>query len=172
MPAFDANSFALGLFERHARPVRRYLYRLTRNPAVADDLAQEVFLRVVRSAAGYEAREREAAWVFRIAGNVLRDFQRRVSRPVEHVAAAVGTAPNQVLELDLDLALARLPPDECEALLLGEVVGLTYPEIAEATGVTVPAVRSRIYRARQALRAHLIPPAPALALPLRGHHDD
>ena len=79
-----------------------YLYRLTRNPAVAEDLAQEVFLRVVRSSAGYEAREREAPWVFRIAQNVLRDFQRRRVRSVEHpVAADAATAPDQVLGLDL-----------------------------------------------------------------------
>jgi RNA polymerase sigma-70 factor (ECF subfamily) len=166
-----AETLALGLFERHATAVRRFMFRLTRNRGAADDLTSEVFLRVVRSAATYEPREREAAWVFRIAHNVLRDFHRRRSHAVEDSSAVeIGTSPPQALSLDLQRGLDALPDDERVALLLGELAGLTYAEIATATASTVPAVRNRIYRARQFLRARLVPP-PAVPS-LRGSHGD
>jgi RNA polymerase sigma-70 factor (ECF subfamily) len=166
-----ADTLALGMFERHATAVRRLMFRLTRNRSAADDLTSEVFLRVVRSAGSYECRERESAWVFRIAHNVLRDFWRRGRRSVEDATPAeIGTAPLQAMSLDLQRGLDALPDDERIALLLGELAGLTYAEIATATESTVPAVRNRIYRARQFLRARLAPP-PAL-LSQRGSYDD
>ena len=172
-PAADTGAIAVRMFHRHGRAVRRFLLRLTRAPAVADDLAGEVFLRVVKASASYEPREREAAWVFRIAQNVLRDAGRRRSRSLEQaVEADAATPPGQVASLDLQRGLDALPEDERVALLLGEVGGLSYAEIADATASTVPAVRSRIYRARQALRARLLPPSRQTALPLRGSDDD
>lgn len=171
-PAAPA-AVALGLFERHGRAVRRFLFRLTCNPAAADDLAGEVFLRVVKASATYQPREREAAWVFRIAQNVLRDAHRRRRRSVEDAVAVDAAAPaGQVERLDLQRGLEALPEDERVALLLGEVGGLSYAEIAEATGATVPAVRSRIYRARQTLRARLLPPPREAAFTLRGSNED
>jgi RNA polymerase sigma-70 factor (ECF subfamily) len=164
---------AQGIFERHARAVRRYLYRSTGDAAVADDLTQEVFLRVLGAVARYDGRDREAAWVFRIAQNLLRDAHRRARRSVEHAVSADRATPAmQDVGVDLDRALARLPDEEREALLLGEVAGLTYAEIAGITAATVAAVRSRIYRARQSLRAELMPPAPLAGTVVRGHHDD
>jgi len=165
------DTLALGMFERHATAVRRFMFRLTRDRDAADDLTSEVFLRVVRSAGSYEFREREAGWVFRIAHNVLRDFRRRGSRSVEDSSSIeVGTSPLQALNLDLQRGLDALPEDERIALLLGELAGLTYAEIATATASTVPAVRNRIYRARQFLRARLAPPPAVLSL--RGSHGD
>jgi len=172
-PPATADPVALGLFERHGRAVRRFLFRLTRDPAAADDLAGEVFLRVVKASATYQPREREAAWVFRIAQNVLRDAHRRRIRSVEHAVEADAAAPpQQVASLDLQRGLDALPEDERVALLLGEMGGLSYSEIADATGSTVPAVRSRIYRARQTLRARLLPPPREAAFPVRGSNDD
>ena len=131
-PAADIGEVAVGMFHRHGRAVRRFLYRLTRNPAAADDLAGEVFLRVVQAAPAYEPREREAAWVFRIAQNVWRDANRRRIRSVEDARAAdVASPANQVEGLDLQRGLEALPEDERVALLLGEMGGLSYAEIAE-----------------------------------------
>lgn len=164
-------ALAIGLFERHSGAVRRFMLRLTRDRGAADDLTGEVFLRVVKAAPAYEPREREAAWVFRIAHNVVRDFHRRRVRSVEDPTPAEAAAsPLQVLSLDLQRGLEALPDDERVALLLGEVAGLTYAEIATATESTVPAVRCRIYRARQFLRARLVPPPAAPSL--RGSHGD
>jgi RNA polymerase sigma-70 factor (ECF subfamily) len=172
-PSAEGGELTVGMFERHARGVRGFLYRLTRDPSAADDLAGEVFLRVVQAAPGYEPREREAAWVFRIAQNVWRDAHRRRVRSVEDAVSADGVAAaGQVEGLDLQRGLDALPEDERVALLLGEVGGLSYAEIAETTGSTVPAVRSRIYRARQTLRARLLPPPRATVVPLRGSDDD
>jgi RNA polymerase sigma-70 factor (ECF subfamily) len=173
MPPTAADAVALGLFERHGRAVRRFLFRLTRDSAAADDLAGEVFLRVVKASGTYQPREREAAWVFRIAQNVWRDAHRRRSRSVEHAVDADAAArADQVAGLDLQRGLDSLPDDERVALLLGEMGGLSYAEIADATGCTVPAVRSRIYRARQTLRARLLPPSRETAFSRRGSDDD
>jgi RNA polymerase sigma-70 factor, ECF subfamily len=172
-PPLDASAVALGLFERHAPAVRRYLHRVTRDRGLAEDLGQEVFLRVVRAAPGYDARERETAWVFRIAQNVVRDAWRRRARSVEDARPMdLATPAPQAVGLDLDRALADLPDEEREALLLAEIAGLSYAEIASATGATPAAVRSRIFRARQALRARLMPPGPVAVRPVRESHDD
>jgi RNA polymerase sigma-70 factor (ECF subfamily) len=152
---------AAALFDRHHLAVFRFLRRMTGDVATAEDLTQEVFLRAVRGAVGYEERERERAWVFRIARNVLIDRQRAETRapeslPIEDRATYARPAV-QVLAVALDQALARLPEDEREAFLLREVGGLGYEDIAHATGATPDAARMRIYRARLALRAALGP---------------
>ena len=164
---------AAELFERHGRPVRAYLRALTGSVDLAEDLAQDVFLRVVRGAERYQAQDRERAWLFRIARNTLIDHRRRsavrpmtVGRPVESARGAT-----QTLRLDLSQALARLPDSEREALLMAEIGGLSYAEIAALLGITLPAVRSALYRARMALRANLLPP-PALPAATRGPTDD
>ena len=155
-PAADTGEVAIGMFHRHGAAVRRFLYRLTRNPAAADDLAGEVFLRVVQAAPGYEAREREAAWVFRIAQNVWRDANRRRIRSVEDARPADAASPaRQVEGLDLQRGLDALPEDERLALLLGEMGGLSYAEIAEATGVAKGTVMSRLFRGRRQLQRAL-----------------
>jgi RNA polymerase sigma factor (sigma-70 family) len=170
-PREAPQALALGLFERHSTAVRRFMFRLTRDRGAADDLTSEVFLRVVKAAPAYEPREREAAWVFRIAHNVLRDFHRRRSRSVEVASPIdVATSPLQALSLDLQRGLDALPEEERVALLLGELAGLTYAEIAAATDSTVAAVRNRIYRGRQFLRSRLV--APPAAPSLRGSHGD
>jgi RNA polymerase sigma-70 factor (ECF subfamily) len=169
----DAGSLASRLFAEHGPAVRRYLYRVTRRIETADDLSQEVFLRVVRAAPDYEPRERERAWVFRIAQNVLRDHHRQRIRSREDAGVADAARPaSQVLRADLHRALDGLPADEREAFLLGEVAGLTYVEIASLTAATVPSVRSRIYRARLALRDRLIPPSPETPDVRPGYDDD
>ncbi len=158
--ASDGGSFALQAFERHGPAVRRYFRRLVDEPSAADDLAQEVFLRVVRGAESYRPRERERAWIFRIARNVFLDHQRRAARSVEDARDADALlAPAQDVRLDIRRALEGLPQDERDAFLLGEVGGLTYAEIAALTAATVPAVRSRIYRARLTLRERVVGPA-------------
>lgn len=95
----EADGLAGRLFERHGRSVRQYLRALTGRSDVADDLAQDVFVRVVQSAGGYEPRERERAWLFRIARNAAIDHRRRAAvrpRPAEE-AREPTTAPVQAL---------------------------------------------------------------------------
>ena len=150
---------AAALFDRYHLQVFRFLRRMAGDPSLAEDLAQEVFLRIVRGLGAYEEREREASWVFRIARNVLVD-RRRAQARVPSAAAIEDAAPYavpaiQALGAAIDQAIRRLGVAEREACLLREVAGLGYEDIAHATGATPAAARMRIYRARVALRASL-----------------
>lgn len=152
-------SDAARLFERHHLAVFRFLRRMTGNPSLAEDLTQDVFLRVVRGLDRYDERAREVSWIFRIARNVMLDRQRERARSPQdapiHDAALVSRPSTQVLTAILDEALARLPEEDREAFLMREVGGLGYREIAEVSGATPDAARMRIYRARLALREAL-----------------
>jgi RNA polymerase sigma-70 factor, ECF subfamily len=150
---------AAELFERHHRSVFGFLRRMEGSAQDAEDLTQEVFLRVLRALDQYQERALERAWVFRIARNVWLDHRRALSRAPRAAPATdihlARPAAGGLAGLALDQALARLPEAEREAFLLREVGGLGYVEIAEATGATPDAVRSRIHRARLALRTML-----------------
>lgn len=144
------------LFDRYRMPLYGFLLRSCGEPAEAEELTQEVFRRAVEAERRYDERGEGRAWLFRIARNLLIDRARRAAprpRAVPFEAAHEPAAgPPQVLRLELRQALEALPAADREALLLGEVGGLTYAEIAAATESTVAAVRSRVFRARQSLR--------------------
>jgi RNA polymerase sigma-70 factor, ECF subfamily len=145
------------LFERHGRAIRLYLRRLTGSDDTARDLTQEVFLRVVRSGPEYGGPAPAAAWLFRIARNLFVDNRRHSARhPTVPLPADASARPDQELRVDLQQALDALPAPDRDIFLLCEVGGLSYPEIASIVQSTVPGVRSRVYRARQALRARLV----------------
>ena len=162
------------MFERHGSAVRRYLRRLTGHPETANDLAQDVYLRVVRGAARYEPREREQAWLFRIARNVFFDHEKARRRAPQSLDAPAepAAAPAQAVRLDLDRALQRLDPVDRDAFLLCELGGLRYDEIAPQLGLIVAAVRTRIYRTRLALREMLLPPGPLTPAARVGRRSD
>jgi len=144
------------LFTEHERGVFRYLCRIVGQPETARDLTQEVFLRVVRTPVPDSTDVGRRAWVFRIARNLalnhLRDGRRR---PVV-VELAEGTRPaTQDVSAALRQALAALPDVERDVFLMRETAGLSYDEIAIACDLSIDAVRSRLHRARQLLRAAL-----------------
>jgi RNA polymerase sigma-70 factor (ECF subfamily) len=146
------------LFARHHRALFRFAYRMTGRRDVAEDIVQDVFVRVMQRLEQYEPREREAAWLFTIARRLLLDRRRETSRrPPESIGDpdSQSREPDQELALTLDQAFAIVPVDEREAFLLREVAGLGYQEIAAACQITPAAARSRIYRARVHLRAVL-----------------
>jgi RNA polymerase sigma-70 factor (ECF subfamily) len=141
-------------------------YRLTGNDADAKDLVQEVLLRVNRGLATYRPGSLEA-WLSRITTNAFLDeTRRRRRRPTDplpeepdrvlaggddvETALARTTLPDDVQD-----ALRRLPEDYRVAVVLCDVVGLPYEEIAAQVGVPVGTVRSRIHRGRLALRKTL-----------------
>ena len=142
-------------------------YRLTGNDADAQDLVQDVLLRVRRGLATYRPGSLEA-WLSRITTNAfLDDVRRRRRRPTEplpdepdRVLAAgddVETAlARTTLPEDVQAALRALPEDYRVAVVLCDVVGLPYEDIAEQVGVPVGTVRSRIHRGRLALRRALV----------------
>ena len=145
------------LFFTYRDRLFRYLARASGSADVAQDLTQEVFVRVSRSAVPAVEAPRVAAWLFRIARNVVLDHHRRNSRKPAEALAAVDrpAAPSQELCAALDQALARLDETDRDVFLMREVGGLSYDEIGSACDLTPDAVRSRIYRARLQLRETL-----------------
>ncbi len=145
------------VFARHHRDIYRYLARMTGQPDVADDLAQEVFLRVVRALANGGPVGHERGWVFSIARNLLLDRHRNEQRHPPAVAGAREPAQDgtQALAFDLAQSFARLQETDRDVFLLKEVGGLSYEEIAQVADCSVEAVRARLRRTRAALREML-----------------
>jgi len=143
------------LFVAYREPVFRFLRRFVRDGMAAEDLTQETFLRALGAA--YSARGQERAWVFQIARNLARDHLRARTRTpaVTELREDAGRRGDASLGLELASALATLSDDDREVFLLKEVGGLGYAEIAAACGLTADAVRSRLHRARLALRKQL-----------------
>jgi RNA polymerase sigma-70 factor (ECF subfamily) len=147
----------------HGRFVYTVAFRLTGDHHEAQDLTQETFLRVRRGLETYRPISLEG-WLSRITTNAFLDEARkRQRRPVEALpdeperVLAGGDAPDEVLARvtlpeDVQEALAALPPEWRAAIVLCDVVGHSYEEIAAALGVPVGTVRSRIHRGRARLR--------------------
>jgi RNA polymerase sigma-70 factor, ECF subfamily len=144
------------LFTAHRDGIFRYLCRIVGNED-ARELTQEVFLRVTRSGAPETDEGGRRAWLFRIARNLalnhVRDDRRR-GETVE-ILAEPALLPTQPLAMALREALDRLSPVDRDVFLMREVAGLSYDEISFACQLTPDAVRSRLHRARQQLRAAL-----------------
>jgi RNA polymerase sigma-70 factor (ECF subfamily) len=160
--AFDA------LFERWAGRVLRFVERMVREPAVAEDLVQETFLRVWRARERYRPEARFSTWLFTIAGNLARNELRRPFRRERHdsmddddqsvkLTLATEEPPSdEVVDarrtgLGLEPALAALPARQREALWLRAVEGLSYAEVAANLETTESSVKALIHRARVAL---------------------
>ncbi|GAA4909368.1 RNA polymerase sigma-29 (SigE) subunit [Actinomycetospora succinea] len=151
---------------QHADRVYRLAYRLTGDAHDAEDLTQETFIRVFRSLSGYKPGTFEG-WLHRITTNLFLDMVRRRARlrmeglpeDTDRLPGG-GPDPEQVwseahLDPDLQAALDALAPEFRAAVVLCDVEGLSYEEIAATLGVKLGTVRSRIHRGRQALRAAL-----------------
>ena len=158
---------------RHSARVYRLAYRLTGNKHDAEDLTQEVFVRVFRSLSSYTPGTFEG-WLHRITTNLFLDQARRKSRIRFDALAedAESRLPGRVptpdatlldglFEDDVESALAALPPDFRAAVVLCDIEGLSYEEIADVLGLKLGTVRSRIHRGRTMLRKSLAHRAPA-----------
>lgn len=159
--------------EQHSDRVFRLAYRLTGNRPDAEDLTQEVFVRVFRSLDTYTPGTFEG-WLHRITTNLFLDGARRKQRirfdPLSDERAARLTSPvagpelalaDQTFDDDIETALATLPPDFRAAVVLCDVEGLSYEEIAEIMDAKLGTVRSRIHRGRTMLRKALAHREPA-----------
>lgn len=168
--AFDAGQGEMPgwgeLVAEHADSVYRLAFRLSGNPHDADDLTQETFMRVFRSLKHYQPGTFEG-WLHRITTNLFLDMVRhrskiRMEALPEDYDRLPGTdmTPEQaynVANLDpaLQAALDSLSPDFRVAVVLCDVVGMSYDEIADTLGVKMGTVRSRIHRGRTQLRSSL-----------------
>lgn len=161
------------LLAKHRCPVVGYLTRMVRNQAVAEELAQEVFLRVYKARAAYEPTAKFTTWLYRIATRValnsLRDGKARSGeRSLDDYTAlgqplqAVDERPNREQQLVADArlqivrhAIASLPEQQRAAVVLHKYQELNYSQIAAALGCSVSAVKSLLFRAYGTLRSRL-----------------
>ncbi|MGO1166597.1 MAG: RNA polymerase sigma factor SigE [Janibacter sp.] len=159
--------------DQHGARVYRLAYRLTGNVHDAEDLTHDVFIRVFRSLDGYTPGTFEG-WLHRITTNLFLDRARRKQRLrfdslTDDFAALLhsGTAtPEQIvirhhLDSDIQRALDALAPQFRAAVVLCDIEGLTYEEVAETLDIKLGTVRSRIHRGRAMLRDSLSHRAPA-----------
>jgi RNA polymerase sigma factor (sigma-70 family) len=159
--------------EEHSDRVYRLAYRLTGDRHDAEDLTQEVFVRVFRSLHTYSPGTFEG-WLHRITTNLFLDQARRKQRirfdalSDERAARLASSSPapeaayaDQRFDDDIERALATLPPDFRAAVVLCDVEGLSYEEIAQILDAKLGTVRSRIHRGRAMLRSALAHRAPA-----------
>ncbi|ABS24468.1 RNA polymerase, sigma-24 subunit, ECF subfamily [Anaeromyxobacter sp. Fw109-5] len=168
--AGDARAFE-ALVGRHRTPVFSFLVRLTADRARAEDLCQEVFLKVVKASRTWEERARFRTWLYAIARNLAVDEARRAAfRRAEPLDApglagaaaypAGDPAPDAAAEAallrpKLEAALAALPDEQREVFLLREYAGLRFAEIADVTGTPENTVKSRMRYALEGLREAL-----------------
>src|SRR3954449_4705067 len=159
------------IVREHSTRVYRLAFRLTGNPHDAEDLTQEVFVRVFRSLASYTPGTFEG-WLHRITTNLFLDMVRRKARirfdalpdDAERLPSK-DRGPAQVydeahFDADVQTALDALPPDFRAAVVLCDLEGLSYEEIAATLGIKIGTVRSRIHRGRSQPRASLAHRAP------------
>ena len=169
----DEESFRL-LLEKHRNPVIRFVYRMVQDRAIAEELAQEVFLRVYRSRGTYEPTARFTTWLFRIAThlalNALRDGrnergqqrlddERDGELPIREVAdRRLSVEQRMVYQARLQEvrdAIALLPEKQRAAVLMHKYEEMEYVQIANVLECSESAVKSLLFRAYETLRARL-----------------
>jgi len=162
-PAMENEVFA-GFYERSARPLWAYLARSSADPALADDLMQESYVRFLcAEGAPVLARDGEAAarrYLFRVATNLLRDHWRRprtasIEEIPEEFFAASGHAAQTESQILLAPALKQMKPRERQMLWLAHAEGYSHREIAQVMGLSAASIRLLLFRARRKIAALL-----------------
>ena len=170
----DVNAYE-ALVKEYEKNVYNLALRMTGNSEDAADMAQEAFIKAYNSLTAFRGDSKFSVWLYRIVSNVCLDFLRSRSRKqtvslstenddgeeVELDIADETHSPEQLLDRSLTRdavrrGLAALPPDQREILLLREIQGLSYEEIADVLGLEAGTVKSRIFRARKKLCSFLI----------------
>lgn len=147
------------LYRRHRGDVYRFVLRDVRSPEEAEDVTQTAFLNAFRALQRGDRPERPRAWLLTIAQNVARRrFRARALRPQEvelDPELPAAHAPEGPTGAEIRRALQRLRPSHRTVLVLREIGGLSYAEVAETLGLSLSAVETLIFRARRALREEL-----------------
>ncbi|HWB56575.1 MAG TPA: RNA polymerase sigma factor [Gaiellaceae bacterium] len=152
------------LVEMYEGPIFNYVLRMVGDRALAEDLSQEIFLRIYQGLPGFSLRCRFTTWLFQVAKNrVLDELRARDRKPQAVVTLddlppleVVDAPPERVEAIDaVWRAVAQLNPDLKMALLLRDVVGLPYTEIADSLEITLATVKWRIFKAREEVQLAL-----------------
>lgn len=165
------------LVEKHKQPVVNLIARNLNDPSEAEDIAQNVFIQVYKSAPRYKVSARFSTWLYTIVRNLcLNEIRRRSRRPAESIEQSAGgedapvrqfedarspAAPESLLQNELELkiqeALQQLPENQRTAILLCRQDELSYEEIARVLGCSLSATKSLIHRGRETLKQRLKP---------------
>jgi RNA polymerase sigma-70 factor (ECF subfamily) len=159
------NEGAAELFERYAPALLRFTDRMLSDRSAAEEVTQEVFVKVISRAHQYDGRAGVASWLFAIAANACRDRRRRdrraavvpldvVPEPRSRGEGIEATLVSEERRQAVRKALAELSEEQREALVLARYHGMPYAEIAQTLGISVGAVKTRIFRAVETLKAH------------------
>jgi RNA polymerase sigma-70 factor (ECF subfamily) len=171
----DALSFDL-LLHRHRSNVVNHLYRSVRNRAIAEELAQDVFVRVYRSRERYEPEAKFTTWLFRITTNVALNYRRDSRYENGHIRLDDRELPKLELRakdpgledvmleqsraFEIRKAVETLPSKQLAAVLMHKYEGMDYAQIADVLQCSIPALKSILFRAYQTLRQRLTQFAP------------
>jgi len=168
----DETGFAL-LLNRHRGPVVHFLYRMVQNQGVAEELAQEVFLRVYKSRGTYEPTAKFTTWLFRIATHLALNWLRdgKAEKGQESIDDTAGEGPARQLQdrsgtieqtlvyearlREIRTAIEALPGKQRAAVLMHKYEEMEYSQIAGVLGCSESAVKSLLFRAYETLRARL-----------------
>ena len=166
------------LVRRYERPIFSLVYRMVRDRELAEDLAQETFVKALNAIESYRPEFKFSSWIFKIANNAAIDHLRRreldtlsldgsphaeTPEAVEATALQIGDRQETALEEvearelggEIEVAIARLRPEYRSCILLRHVEGRAYEEIAEILGLPLGTVKTYIHRARNELRQSL-----------------
>jgi RNA polymerase sigma-70 factor (ECF subfamily) len=159
----DERAFTL-IVRTYETPVYNYVLRLVNDRVLAEDLTQEVFLRVFQGLPRFSLRSKFTTWLFQVTKNRVLDELRAVERRPRLVVALEDIPPLEVVDAPVERVEAvdavwrsvrELNDDLKMALLLRDVVGLSYTEIADALEITLATVKWRIYKAREEVQLAL-----------------
>ncbi len=171
------------LMQRYEKRLWNFVRRFVADHATAEDLLQDVFVRVLRNANEWQPRAKVSTWLFTIARNLCTDQARRMSvrkarsldensgddeRPLgEKIASHDGGAEEALLRressTEIEAALGQLPDEQREVFLMREVLDMSFAEIAAAVGASEPTVKSRMRYALEKLRDALTVAEPVVA---------
>jgi RNA polymerase sigma-70 factor, ECF subfamily len=159
----DERAFTL-IVRAYETPVYNYVLRLVGDRALAEDLTQEVFLRVFQGLPKFSLRSKFTTWLFQVTKNRVLDELRASERRPRLSVALDDIPPLEVVDAPLEnleamdavwRSVGNLTPDLKMALLLRDVVGLSYTEIADSLEITLATVKWRIYKAREEVQLAL-----------------
>jgi RNA polymerase sigma-70 factor (ECF subfamily) len=159
----DERAFSI-IVRTYEQPVYNYVLRLTSDRGLAEDLTQEVFLRVFQGLPSFSLRSRFTTWLFQVTKNRVLDELRANERRPRSVVTIDDIPPLEVLDAPVERveamdavwrAVNDLNVDLKMALLLRDVVGLSYTEIADSLEITLATVKWRIYKAREEVQLAL-----------------
>lgn len=145
-----------GIYELYSEKIFRFAYRMLGNRTDAEDATAETFLRVLKHSRDLRADGAFRTWLFRIARNLCVDRMRQHKLlELPHDAQYSGTEEKTALKVTVHQALNELPVEYREPLILCDLEDISAKEAAEVLNITVPALKSRLYRGRRALRDRL-----------------